>query len=93
MSDTTTSPIDQVLPFDHDGDDPTGSQSAFIATVRILVPCRDRNGTPVADENDAMDYISETLREQFLDWAYVNQDDPKQITVSEPYVEGTAFQN
>lgn len=84
-----TSPIDDTLPFHHEGDEPTDRQQAWVATVRIVIPCRDRNGTTVDSEAAACDYVSETLRDQFLDWSY--DQPPVEIEVFEPYVEGSAF--
>lgn len=85
-------PIAEALPFDSDV--PDAAQPAWHAVVHLVVPCVDRNGTPVDSQAAAEDYIAETLRKQFLDWGYVLTEDgdrqtPIPITVCQPYVEGT----
>lgn len=95
-------PIEETLP----SDSPVrgGSQTAWHAVVHLLVPCRDNHGNPVSTQAAAEDYISETLRGQFLDWGYVRATDletdepilgesgfqgPIPILVCDPYVEGS----
>lgn len=80
------------------------TQPAWHAVVHLVVPCFDRNGNPVDSVAAAQDYISETLRNQFLDWGYLRATDPETgepvegdiglqqpipIVVCQPYVEGT----
>lgn len=92
-------PIQEALPF-HTQEQPQGVQVAWKATINILVPCVDKNGQPVSNLAEAQDYVSETLRGQFLDWGYVKADastkqpdgNLKPIVVLQPYIEGT-FQN
>lgn len=79
-------PIGESLPY-HTDAEPTGEQPAWEAVVKILIPHTDRNGTPVASHAAAEDYMSETLRGQFLDWAYVSL--VEQVKVSDPYIEGS----
>jgi hypothetical protein len=85
-------PIADTLPPGED--EPSGLQTAWHAVVHILVPCIDKSGVPVESETAAIDYISETLRSEFLDWGYMVDEEgsrltPIPITVCEPYVEGT----
>jgi hypothetical protein len=70
---------------------PTDTQPAYHAVVHLVVP-------DVGSEAAAADYISETLRDLFLDWQYVMSPEPDamgslqtpiQITVSKPYLEGS----
>jgi hypothetical protein len=71
---------------------PTETQPAYHAVVHLVVP-------DVGSDAGASDYIAETLRGLFLDWAYVSTDHegdgnyslqtPIQINVSKPYFEGT----
>ena len=99
---SSLSPIEARLPYD--AAVPAGTQVAFHAVVHLVIPCVDAFGTPVGNVDDACDYVSETLRDQFLDWGYVVAVDletgapvegagrhqvPVAITVCEPYVEGT----
>lgn len=75
--------------------EPGETQPAYHAVVHLLVPCFDRNGTPVDSQASAEDYIAETLRGEFLDWGYVvdaesgDRQTPLPITVVRPYIEGT----
>lgn len=96
-----TNPIVDALPY-HTDEEPTGTQDAWHAVIHLVIPHTDINGNPVDTEADASDYVSETLRGQFLDWGYVvaptaDPDDseetalqtPIRIVVSDPYIEGT----
>src|SRR5690554_1468282 len=90
--------IEEALP-SHTDEEPTGSQQAFHAVVHLLLPGGDENGRPM-DADNARDWISEALRDRFLDWGFVRTGDPQagvpgdlqtpvQVTVCRPYVEGT----
>lgn len=90
--------IDTSLPFDTDAE-PTGSQPAFHAVVHLVIPGVDEDGRPM-DADAASEWISEALRERFLDWAFVPATDPEtgevgdlqepiSIQVCQPYIEGT----
>lgn len=78
-------PIAESLPI-HTDIVTEGTQVAWYAVVRVLIPHTDVNGTPVDSVDAASDYVSETLRGQFLDWAYDER--PTAVTVTDPYVEG-----
>lgn len=81
-------PIGESLPYD--AEKPEATQIAWYAVVHILIPSHDRAGTPVDSEAAACDYVSETLRNQFLDWGYDRGYNlPSPIEVCKPYVEGT----
>lgn len=74
-------------------DDPppqVGEQVAWRAIVYVLVPPADLYGRAVGTPTDASDYLSNELGEgNLLDWGYVAR--PTPVTVSDPYVEGSAF--
>ncbi len=82
-----TDPISESFACHHVGPPPIETQPAWVATIRIVVPCADRNGVRVDVEAAAEDYIAETLRGEFLDWGYVER--VSRITVSRPYREGS----
>jgi len=90
-----SNPIDESLPYCHDGDMPTETQPAWSVVVRLLIPSMDIHGVPVDTIDAASEYVSETLRGLFLDWSYLESADgdgfqlPKQVTVSRPYLEGS----
>lgn len=78
------------------GDDttpaPRGTQPAWSAVVHLLIPHTDRYGTAVTTPDQAMEYISETLRGEFLDWGYainIEHATVFPVEVCEPYVEGS----
>lgn len=84
----------------HTDELPTATQPAFHAVVHLLVPGVNDKSEPM-DETWASDWISETLRDRFLDWGYVRDafdlgtmtegdlQTPVRIEVLKPYVEGT----
>jgi hypothetical protein len=97
-------PIAESLPYDSPVPDELQWQPAWHAVIHVLLPHTDKNGTLVVSTADAEDYISETLRGQFLDWGYVRAIDPEtgepvegesgmqgplRIHVLDPYIEGT----
>lgn len=78
---------------------PTEKQPAYHAVVHLVVPGTDENGNTIS-EAAAIDYISYTLQDRFLDWSYINTHEdgdsfqtPIQITVCKPYIEGTFIQD
>ena len=84
--------IAATLPVDYDGPDPAGTQPAFHAVVHLLVPGTTEDGRPMTDAS-AADWISETLRDNFLDWWYdTDHHRPgmrEPVTVLSPYIEGS----
>jgi hypothetical protein len=81
-----SNPIGESLPYDSAL--PSDTQSAWVCTIRVLIPHTDVNGTPVRSEAAASDYLSETLRGQFLDWGFADEGLHRTVVV-DPYVEGT----
>jgi hypothetical protein len=69
-----SSPIKERLAYESDL--PEATQVAYHAVVHLLIPCVDPFGIAIDDESAAMEYVSETLRDNFLDWGYVVAIDP-----------------
>jgi hypothetical protein len=69
------SPIKDRLPYD--SEIPAATQKAFHAVVHLVIPSVDPFGVAIDDESGAMEYLSETLRDNFLDWGYVVAIDPE----------------
>lgn len=90
---TPPNPIAATLPYDSGIQD--GTQTAYGCTIHVLIPHHDTQGNPVNDADDVADYMNETLRGLFLDWAYTNSDGSRMtpMTVCEPYVEGTFMED
>lgn len=71
----------------HTDVEPTGVQTAWEATVRVLVPHTDQNGVAVDTPDQVTEYLSETLRTEVLDWCPAG--DIERVNVCEPYIEGS----
>jgi hypothetical protein len=67
-----TDQIKERLPYD--AEVPATTQRAYHAVVHLIIP---HVGESIEDESDAMEYVSETLRKNFLDWGYVRGLDPE----------------